>query len=191
MARASRLRASADAQTRAGARGRPGASRRRGRRRPDVSRAVATADGNRSESLADADVVTALSRPNCSTRSMSGWATLPVLRPEPRPRFRGGQVSGETRPPQSGARTRARLSRTGAVRGRRPARAQARGAVAGDVVEGGPEAVTVNGQRLPGSSTAASESLVRELPHVAWGRYVVGVDELWLVSTHVPSSRDI
>jgi conjugative transfer signal peptidase TraF len=63
-------------------------------------------------------------------------------------------------------------------------------AVAGDVVEGGAEAVTVNGQRLPESSTAASDSLGRELPHVAWGRYLVGADELWLVSTRVPNSWD-
>jgi conjugative transfer signal peptidase TraF len=63
-------------------------------------------------------------------------------------------------------------------------------AVAGDVVEIGPEAVTVNGQRLPGSSTAASDSLGRELPHGAWGRHVVGADEVWLVSTRVPNSWD-
>jgi conjugative transfer signal peptidase TraF len=63
-------------------------------------------------------------------------------------------------------------------------------AVTGDVVEIGPEAVTVNGQRLPGSSTAASDSLGRELPRVAWGRYVVGADQLWLVSTRVPNSWD-
>ena len=63
-------------------------------------------------------------------------------------------------------------------------------AVAGDVVEIGPEAVTVNGQRLPGSSTATRDSLGRELPHVAWGRHVVGLDELWLVSTRVPNSWD-
>ena len=63
-------------------------------------------------------------------------------------------------------------------------------AVAGDVVEIGPEAVTVNGQRLPGSSIAASDSLGRGLPHVAWGRHVVGADELWLVSTRVPNSWD-
>src|SRR5262245_57351975 len=41
-------------------------------------------------------------------------------------------------------------------------------AVAGDVVEIGPEAVTVNGQRLPGSLTAASDSLGRATA-VAWG----------------------
>ena len=63
-------------------------------------------------------------------------------------------------------------------------------AVAGDVVDIAPEAVTVNGQRLPSSSIAATDSLGRELPHVAWGRYVVGADELWLVSTRVPNSWD-
>jgi len=63
-------------------------------------------------------------------------------------------------------------------------------AVAGDVVEIAPEAVTVNGQRLPSSSTAATDSLGRELPHVACGRYVVGADELWLVSTRAPNSWD-
>lgn len=63
-------------------------------------------------------------------------------------------------------------------------------AVAGDVVEIEPEAVTINGQRLPSSSTAPGDSLGRELRHVAWGRYVVGADELWLVSTRVPNSWD-
>ena len=63
-------------------------------------------------------------------------------------------------------------------------------AVAGDVVQVGPEEVTVNGQGLPGSSPAASDSLGRELSHVAWGRYVVGADELWLVSTRIPNSWD-
>ncbi len=63
-------------------------------------------------------------------------------------------------------------------------------AIAGDVVEIGPEAVTVNGQRLPDSSTAASDSLGRDLQHVAWGRHVVGLDELWLVSTRVPNGWD-
>jgi conjugative transfer signal peptidase TraF len=63
-------------------------------------------------------------------------------------------------------------------------------AVAGDVVEIGPDAVIVNGQRLPGSSSAGVDSLGRALPHAAWGRYVVGADELWLVSTRVPNSWD-
>lgn len=63
-------------------------------------------------------------------------------------------------------------------------------AVACDLVEIGPEAVTVNGQRLHGSSSVGVDSLGRALPHAAWGRYVVGADEFWLVSTRVPNSRD-
>jgi conjugative transfer signal peptidase TraF len=63
-------------------------------------------------------------------------------------------------------------------------------AVADDVVEIGPDAVTVNGQRLAGSSSASVDSLGRLLPHPAWGRYIVGADELWLVSTRVPNSWD-
>ena len=63
-------------------------------------------------------------------------------------------------------------------------------ALAGDVVEIGPEAVTVNGQDLHTSSVAGADSLGRALPHVAWGRCAVGADELWLVSTRVPNSWD-
>ena len=63
-------------------------------------------------------------------------------------------------------------------------------ALAGDVVEVGPEAVAVNGQRLSGSSSSDVDSRGRALPHVAWGRYVVGPDELWLISTRVPNSWD-
>ena len=63
-------------------------------------------------------------------------------------------------------------------------------AAAGDVVEIGPEAVTINGRRLLSSSTAASDSRGRELPHVAWGRYVVAAGQVWLVSTRVPNSWD-
>jgi conjugative transfer signal peptidase TraF len=63
-------------------------------------------------------------------------------------------------------------------------------AIAGDVVEIRPEAVVVNGQRLPESSSAAVDSFGRPLPHAAWGRHVVGPDELWLVSTRVRNSWD-
>jgi conjugative transfer signal peptidase TraF len=63
-------------------------------------------------------------------------------------------------------------------------------ALAGDVVELGPEAVVVNGQRLPGSSSAEVDSLGLSLSHAVWGRHVVGADELWLVSTRVPNSWD-
>ena len=63
-------------------------------------------------------------------------------------------------------------------------------ALAGDVVELGPEAVIVNGQRLPGSSSAKVDSLGLSLSHAVWGRHVVGADEFWLVSTRVPNSWD-
>jgi conjugative transfer signal peptidase TraF len=63
-------------------------------------------------------------------------------------------------------------------------------ALAGDVAELGPEAVIVNGQRLPGSSSADVDSLGLPLPHAVWGRHVVAADEFWLVSTRVPNSWD-
>src|SRR2546425_3907445 len=61
-------------------------------------------------------------------------------------------------------------------------------ALAGDVVALGPEAVIVNGQRLPGRSSADVDSLGPPLPHAVWGRHVVTADEFWLVSTRVPNS---
>ena len=61
-------------------------------------------------------------------------------------------------------------------------------AVAGDVVELESEAVIVNGQSLPGSSSADGDSLGRPLPH--GGRHVVAADEVWLVSTRVANSWD-
>ncbi len=63
-------------------------------------------------------------------------------------------------------------------------------ALGGDVVDLGPEAVVINGQRLPGSSSAEVDSLGLSLPHAVWGRHVVGADELWLVSTRVPNGWD-
>jgi conjugative transfer signal peptidase TraF len=63
-------------------------------------------------------------------------------------------------------------------------------AVAGDVVDLGPDAVVVNGRTLPGSSSADTDSLGRPLPHAAWGRHVVAPGEVWVVSTRVPNSWD-
>jgi len=63
-------------------------------------------------------------------------------------------------------------------------------ALAGDVVELGPEAMVVNGQRLSGSSSSDVDSLGQPLPHAVWGRHVVTADEFWLVSTRVPNSWD-
>lgn len=63
-------------------------------------------------------------------------------------------------------------------------------AVAGDLVDLGPEAVIVNGERLPASRSAAVDSLGDPLPHAPWGRHVVAADEVWVVSTRVPNSWD-
>ena len=63
-------------------------------------------------------------------------------------------------------------------------------AVAGDIVEIRPEAVIVNGQRLPVSRSAAVDGLGHSLPHAAWGRHVVEAGEVWIVSTRVPNSWD-
>jgi len=63
-------------------------------------------------------------------------------------------------------------------------------ATGGDVVELGPQAVVVNGYRLPASRSAAVDALGYPLPHAAWGRHVVGADEIWVVSTLVPNSWD-
>jgi conjugative transfer signal peptidase TraF len=63
-------------------------------------------------------------------------------------------------------------------------------AVAGDVVDLGPEAVIVNGEHLPASPSAAVDSSGHPLPHAAWGRHVVGAGEVWVVSTRVPNSWD-
>ena len=46
-------------------------------------------------------------------------------------------------------------------------------ALADDVVELGPEAVVVNGRRLPRSSSADVDRLTLPLPCAIWGRQVV------------------
>jgi type IV secretory pathway protease TraF len=53
-------------------------------------------------------------------------------------------------------------------------------AVAGDVVELGPDGVAVNGQRLPDSASADVDSVGRALPHPMSRRYLVAPGELWL-----------
>ena len=57
------------------------------------------------------------------------------------------------------------------------------------VVELGPEALIVNSQRLPGSSSADIDSLGLPLRHAVWRRHVVAAHEFRLVST-VPNSWD-
>src|SRR5438445_7252036 len=52
-------------------------------------------------------------------------------------------------------------------------------ALAGDVVELGPEAVVINGEHLPGSSSADVDGLALPLPPAGWGRHVVAAVEVW------------
>lgn len=64
------------------------------------------------------------------------------------------------------------------------------GALPGDLVELAPDAVTVNGVRLPNSVTAARDSQDRPLPHVPWGRYLVPPEDVWLFATGTAQSWD-
>jgi len=63
-------------------------------------------------------------------------------------------------------------------------------AIAGDIVEVTPPAVMVNGEPMAHSQTHDHDRMGRELPHVPWGRYVLGAGELWVMSTYHPLSWD-
>src|SRR5579875_2370684 len=54
------------------------------------------------------------------------------------------------------------------------------GALAGDLLDIGPDSVSVNGVRFPGSKTASRDSAGRPLAHVAWGKRRVAPGEVWL-----------
>jgi conjugative transfer signal peptidase TraF len=60
----------------------------------------------------------------------------------------------------------------------------------GDVVDVGPDAVTINGVRLPDSGTASLDALGRPLPHAPWGRRVLGTGEAWLLGVAASRSWD-
>ncbi len=64
------------------------------------------------------------------------------------------------------------------------------GAVPGDLVDLEPDSIAVNGMRLPGSATAASDSRGRPLPHAPWGRAVVASGEVWLFAVETTRSWD-
>ena len=53
-------------------------------------------------------------------------------------------------------------------------------ALAGDVVEIEPRWVAVNGVHFANSATVAHDSAGRPLAHVAWGKYRVTANEVWL-----------
>ena len=63
-------------------------------------------------------------------------------------------------------------------------------AIAGDVVSVDPTGISVNGTRIPGSAPLAADSLDRPLSAVSHGTYIVGPDQVWLVSSTNPYSFD-
>jgi len=64
------------------------------------------------------------------------------------------------------------------------------GAVPGDLVDLEPSGVAVNGERLPDSAPAMSDSRGRPLPHAPWGRTVVAPGEVWLIGIETTRSWD-
>ena len=63
-------------------------------------------------------------------------------------------------------------------------------AVAGDVVELTPNTVSINGRAQSHSATVDHDSQGRPLPHLPWGRYLLGPGEMWVMSTLHPNSWD-
>lgn len=64
------------------------------------------------------------------------------------------------------------------------------GALAGDTVAVAPDYVAVDGRRLPNSASRRRDSLGREVPHVAFGKYPVENGEVWLFGEANPRSWD-
>lgn len=63
-------------------------------------------------------------------------------------------------------------------------------ALPGDSVEVVPDYIAVNGQRLEDSATLSRDSSGRSVKHVAWGRYIVPPNQLWLFGTKDARSWD-
>ncbi len=63
-------------------------------------------------------------------------------------------------------------------------------ALPGDSVEVVPDYVAVNGQRLEHSATLSRDSSGRSVKHVAWGRYTVPTNQVWLFGTKDARSWD-
>ena len=63
-------------------------------------------------------------------------------------------------------------------------------ALPGDSVEVVPDYIAVNGQRLEHSATLSRDSSGRSVKHVAWGRYTVPTDQVWLFGTKDARSWD-
>ena len=63
-------------------------------------------------------------------------------------------------------------------------------ALPGDSVEVVPDYIAVNGQRLEHSATLSRDSSGRSVKHVAWGRYTVPTNQVWLFGTKNARSWD-
>ena len=63
-------------------------------------------------------------------------------------------------------------------------------ALPGDSVEVVPDYIAVNGQRLEHSATLLRDSSGRSVKHVAWGRYTVPTNQVWLFGTKDARSWD-
>jgi conjugative transfer signal peptidase TraF len=63
-------------------------------------------------------------------------------------------------------------------------------ALPGDSVEVVPDYIAVNGQRLQHSATLSRDSSGRSVKHVAWGRYTVPTNQVWLFGTKDARSWD-
>jgi conjugative transfer signal peptidase TraF len=63
-------------------------------------------------------------------------------------------------------------------------------AVPGDSVEVTQDYISVNGQRLKHSVTLSRDSPGRSVEHVAWGRYTVLPNQVWLFGTKDARSWD-
>ncbi len=63
-------------------------------------------------------------------------------------------------------------------------------ALPGDSVEVMPDYIAVNGQRSEHSATLSRDSHGRSVNHVAWGRYTVPTNQVWLFGTKDARSWD-
>lgn len=63
-------------------------------------------------------------------------------------------------------------------------------AVGGDVVTHQPDAIHVNGMRVPRSVTARRDSRGRPLPHHPWGEHHLQPGQLWLFSSYRANAYD-
>jgi conjugative transfer signal peptidase TraF len=92
-------------------------------------------------------------------------------------------------PPRSLAYDRGYLSKGRCASGLEPLLKPV-AAIAGDEVEITPAGVMVNGVLLKSSATLAADGQGRPMPKIPFGRFTVGLGEVWLIVTHSPRSFD-